>query len=79
MLKDTVLSKYWDKKELKGLSLKRALAIIQVLEMWGGEYWMMIKENYAQASIKEVLKYKLNWLYKLYLKYIELYDFNDLI
>jgi len=40
---------------------------------------MMIKDNYAQASIKEVLKYKLNWLYKLYLKYVELYDFDDLI
>lgn len=36
MLKDTVLSKYWNKKELKGLSLKRALAIIQVLELWEG-------------------------------------------
>ncbi len=36
MLKDTILSKYWDKEELKGLSLKRALAIIQVLEMWEG-------------------------------------------
>lgn len=40
---------------------------------------MMIKENYDQASIKEVLRYKLNWVYKLYLKYVELYDFNDLI
>ena len=36
MLKDTILSKYWNKEELKGLSLKRALAIIQVLEMWEG-------------------------------------------
>lgn len=26
---------------------------------------MLIKENYAQASIKEVLKYKINWLYKI--------------
>ncbi len=40
---------------------------------------MTIKENYAAASIKEVLKYKLNWLYKIYCKYVELYDFNDLI
>lgn len=40
---------------------------------------MMIKENYAAASIKEVFKYKLNWLYKIYCKYVELYDFNDLI
>ena len=36
MLKDTILEKYWNKEELKGLSLKRALAIIQVLEMWEG-------------------------------------------
>lgn len=40
---------------------------------------MTIKENYAAASIKEVLKYELNWLYKIYCKYVELYDFNDLI
>ena len=37
MLKDTVLSKYWGRNELKGLSLKRALAIIQILELWEGE------------------------------------------
>ena len=36
MLKGTILDKYWDRVELKGLSLKRALAIIQVLEMWEG-------------------------------------------
>jgi hypothetical protein len=36
MLKGTILDKYWDRQELKGLSLKRALAIIQVLEMWEG-------------------------------------------
>ena len=40
---------------------------------------MVIKENYAAAFIKEVLRYKLNWLYKLYLKYVELYDFDNLI
>ena len=37
MLKDTLLSKYWNKEELKGLSLKRALAIIQQMEMWEGK------------------------------------------
>lgn len=37
MLKGTILDKYWNKEELKGLSLKRALAIIQVLEMWEGK------------------------------------------
>lgn len=36
MLKGTILDKYWDRQELKGLSLKRALAIIQVLEIWEG-------------------------------------------
>ena len=36
MLKDTILSKYWDRQELKGLSLKRALAIIKQMEMWEG-------------------------------------------
>lgn len=36
MLKDTILSKYWNKEELKGFSLKRALAIIQQMEMWEG-------------------------------------------
>lgn len=36
MLKGTILDKYWDRQELKGLSLKRALAIIQVLELWEG-------------------------------------------
>lgn len=36
MLKGTILDKYWDKQELKGLSLKRALAIIQQMEMWEG-------------------------------------------
>ena len=44
---------------------------------------MMIKENYAQASIKEIFKYKLKWLvksiYKFYIRYIELYDFSDLV
>jgi len=37
MLKGTILDKYWNKEELKGLSLKRALAIIQQMEMWEGK------------------------------------------
>ena len=37
MLKGTILEKYWDRNELKGLNLKRALAIIQQLELWEGE------------------------------------------
>lgn len=43
---------------------------------------MLIKDNYATASIKEVFTYKIKWLvksiYKLYLRYVELYDFEDL-
>lgn len=34
MLSNKILEKYWGKNELKGLSLKRALAIIQILELW---------------------------------------------
>lgn len=37
MLSKKILDKYWGRNELKGLSLKRALAIIQILEIWEGE------------------------------------------
>ena len=37
MLSNKILDKYWAKPELKGLSLKRALAIIQLMELWEGE------------------------------------------
>ena len=37
MLSKKVLDKYWGGAELKGLSLKRALAIIQLMELWEGE------------------------------------------
>lgn len=37
MLKGTILDKYWDRSELKGLSLKRALEIIKLMEMWEGK------------------------------------------
>ena len=44
---------------------------------------MMIKENYAQAELKDIVKYKIKWIfkivYKLYMNYVELYDFEDLI
>lgn len=36
MLNNKILEKYWCRAELKGLSLKRALAIIQILELWEG-------------------------------------------
>lgn len=39
-------------------------------------------ETFARTSFKDVVKYKVKWLintiYKLYGKYIELYDFEDL-
>lgn len=37
MLSNKILEKYWRRNELKGLSLKRALAIIQLMELWEGE------------------------------------------
>lgn len=37
MLSNKILEKYWGRAELKGLSLKRALAIIQLMELWEGE------------------------------------------
>ncbi len=45
---------------------------------------MKINEDktFARTSFKEVVKYKIKWvintIYKLYGKYIELYDFEDL-
>ena len=36
MLSKKILDKYQGRNELKGLSLKRALAIIQILEIWEG-------------------------------------------
>lgn len=58
---------------------------------------MMIKENYAAAEFKDIVKYKIKWtfkipsiikymikwvfkiVYNLYMNYVELYDFEDLI
>lgn len=37
MLKGTILEKYWDRNELKGLNFKRVLKIIEILELWEGE------------------------------------------
>ena len=43
---------------------------------------MLIKDNYAATEFKEVFRYKIKWLlktiYRVYLRYIELYDFEDL-
>lgn len=64
---------------------------------------MLIKDNYAEAELKDIVKYKIKWIfkilkiasifnivkyrikwsfkivYKLYMNYVELYDFEDLI
>nr|DAQ34918.1 MAG TPA: hypothetical protein [Caudoviricetes sp.] len=64
---------------------------------------MLIKDNYAAAELKDIIKYKIKWsfkilkiasifniikyrikwifkiVYKLYMNYVELYDFEDLI
>lgn len=37
MLSNKILEKYWGRNELKGLSLKRALKIIEILEIWERE------------------------------------------
>lgn len=38
--------------------------------------------EYKEASVKDILKYKVKWLinliWKFYCKYVELYDFGDL-
>lgn len=36
MLHCTILKKYWDREELKGLNFNRVLKIIEVLEIWEG-------------------------------------------
>ena len=44
---------------------------------------MLIKENYAAAEFKDIVIYKIKWtfkiIYKFYMSYIELYDFEELI
>lgn len=38
--------------------------------------------EYKEASVKDIIKYKVKWLitliWKFYNKYVELYDFEDL-
>ncbi|MDU2236108.1 MAG: hypothetical protein E7E25_08395 [Fusobacterium periodonticum] len=42
---------------------------------------MLIKDNYATAEFKDVVRYKIKWLfmflYRLYMNYVELYDFDN--
>ena len=44
---------------------------------------MLIKDNYAAAEFKDIVNYKIKWLiniiYKFYINYVELYDFENLI
>lgn len=44
---------------------------------------MLIKENYAVAEFKDIVNYKIKWIlkvvYKFYMNYVELYDFDNLL
>lgn len=64
---------------------------------------MIVKDKYAKAELKDIVKYKIKWIfkilkiasifnivkyrikwifkivYKLYMNYVELYDFENLI
>ena len=48
MLHCTILKKYWDREELKGLKFKRTLKIIEILEIWEGE-----ANDWIQRSISK--------------------------
>ena len=41
---------------------------------------MIVKDRYAEAEFKDVVRYKIKWLfmflYRLYMNYVELYDFE---
>ena len=44
---------------------------------------MIIKDRYAEAEFKDVIRYKIKWIfkivYKFYMNYVELYDFDNLL
>ena len=58
---------------------------------------MIVKDRYAEAELKDIVKYKIKWIfkipsiikyrikwifkivYKLYMNYVELYDFDNLL
>lgn len=58
---------------------------------------MIVKDKYAEAELKDIVKYKIKWIfkipsivkyrvkwifkivYKLYVNYVELYDFDNLL
>ena len=44
---------------------------------------MIVKDKYAEAELKDIVKYKIKWIfkivYKFYMNYVELYDFDNLL
>lgn len=44
---------------------------------------MIVKDKYTEAELKDIIKYKIKWIfkivYKLYMNYVELYDFDNLM
>ena len=44
---------------------------------------MIVRDKYAEADLKDIVKYKIKWIfkivYKLYMNYVELYDFDNLL
>nr|DAU96350.1 MAG TPA: hypothetical protein [Caudoviricetes sp.] len=44
---------------------------------------MIVKDKYAEAEFKDIVKYKIKWIfkivYKIYMNYVELYDFDNLL
>ena len=44
---------------------------------------MIVKDNYAAAEFKDIVNYKIKWtfkiIYKLYMNYVELYGFDNLL
>ena len=44
---------------------------------------MIVKDRYAEAELKDIVKYKIKWIfkivYKFYMNYVELYDFDNLM
>lgn len=39
---------------------------------------MIIKKTYGKATFINILKYKINWLFKIYQRFIEFYEEEDI-
>ena len=50
LIKNTILDKYYGRPEIKDLKISRALAIIQVLEMWEGNLYDKKRKSNNGAS-----------------------------